>query len=343
LPKLLVDGISTVSARFEFAFTALPGPIALADPALTAQAFVQFTLNPDGSYTYDPSLASVFSVNGSVLVVNGDAVSIDSHLLSEAVTLDGSPLTGGMSNVELLPGSHTLADMLGNSIAFQVNPGDSVDYDHMYDQVLSGRGGPSLTLTGVKVTIDAHALTEATVGLDNFAIAFAAATPFPVVLLPGSHNLEEGADSGAPFRVNPDGTLGFDQQYDQIFSSQGATLTVNGAQVSFNAAGLTESNLELDPGEAIFGTTEFATTNSFTAVLLPGSHSLQEMGGGSVTFQVNPDDTFNYDSSLSTILSGAQSPSLVISGWAWISLPRVCPSRRYTSMAGKHVWTRRTA
>jgi hypothetical protein len=101
-----------------------------------------------------------------------------------------------------------------------------------------------------------------------------------------------------------------------IASANGNQLTVNGAAVTVNATGLTMPALLLD--------SQTNESKTFTAILLPGLHTLTDPVsggvGGELVFTVNPNGTVSpggagnsYASSIASVQNGNQ---LIINGAA---------------------------
>ncbi len=313
LPQLLVNGMSEF-ANGIFSITTLPGTVTITDPALAQQpSNVQFTLNPDGSYNYASAPPGMFSLeqNGTVLQVNGLPLAIDTHLLSEAVALDTTPLNGGLAataTVHVLPGNHMIEDGSGNSVAFVVNPDDSVTFPATPSPALSTAGPGTLTVNGLPVTIDAYALADPNLGLDNFAISFAGTAPYNAVLLPGTHSVDEAPGGSVAFQVLPDGNVDYDTTSGQtLLSGSGSTtLTVNGLLVIVDAQALTAPTVTLDG-------VPFATTSNYEPAVLPGTHVIQEPQGGSVPFQVTEAGDVTFDPMYSIALT-ANAGVLTVNG-----------------------------
>jgi hypothetical protein len=191
---------------------------------------VTFTVTADATVDYDAALDGVLTGRGTgTLAVQGQRVQIDSAgLFGNYVFLDYATYSAddaaAPGSANLLPGDHILSTYGGSSVSFTVNADGTVDYDAALDGVLSGRGTGALAVQGLEVTIDASALSEASLALD-YAGADATA-PQAVRLLPGEHQIYTAARGEVGFTVLADGTLDYDAALDGILSGRGTrTLT----------------------------------------------------------------------------------------------------------------------
>jgi hypothetical protein len=87
-------------------------------------------------------------------------------------------------------------------------------------------GGDQRNVNGVRVTIDARALSDSTVVVDSSAVEQTSAT-FSLELLPGTHQIasRDGSKS-VSFTVNPDGTISYDASEGDLLSIEGALTLV---------------------------------------------------------------------------------------------------------------------
>ncbi len=317
-----ISGTSLTLDYYTSEPTATPFQVTLAAgshllQALDGQSSAAFTVNADGTVSYDSSLQGILTGQGTEqLTVNGAAVTIDARAVSGALlTLDyyTSEATGTPFKVGLLPGAHLLQALDGqSSVAFAVDADGTVSYDSSLQGILTGQGTGQLTVNGAAVTIDARAVSGASLTLDYYTDE-ANATPFKVGLLPGAHILQaHDGQSSVAFTVNADGTVSYDPSLQGILTGQGTGfLTVQGVAVAIDAQAITASSLILDYY------TDEANATPFLVGLLPGAHILQALDGqSSVAFTVNPDGTVSYDPSLQGILTGQGTGQLSVHGAA---------------------------
>src|SRR5262249_48032423 len=182
LPRVVLDNTFVLTNAAAFAFTGLPGKYQIAD-ASGAPAAVSFTVNPNGTVGYDPTLEGVLTGAGtSTLKIRGATVTIDATALSlSRVALDN---TFALTNAAAftftgLPGKYQRADGSGApaAVSFTLNASGTVSYDPALEGALTGSGTSTLTVRGATVTIDATALSVPTLVLDN-SVAVTNAAPF---------------------------------------------------------------------------------------------------------------------------------------------------------------------
>jgi hypothetical protein len=162
---------------------------------------VTFQVGLSGVISYDPSLNSILSGRGTnQLLVKGAPVTVDPRALTNPFLEVDYYITEQKAapfTLTLLPGSHLLSNAGGGSVAFTVNANDTVDYDPSLNSILSGRGTNQLLVKGAQVTVDARALSIASLAVDYY-ITEQTAAPFTVVLLPGVHLLPPNTPPVAP-------------------------------------------------------------------------------------------------------------------------------------------------
>lgn len=114
----------------------------------------QFTLHPDSSITFDPSLSNIFSISDNVrnlIVINGFPISVDGTALSPT-QLAVYAVNPNMFDSQtpqaftLVPGQYMAQEpMTGVNIGnFTVGPDGKVDFDASLDSDFSGRGTNTL-------------------------------------------------------------------------------------------------------------------------------------------------------------------------------------------------------
>jgi len=173
---------------------------------------VYFTVEDDGTVDYDTALDAVLTGRGTTsLTVVGIQVQIDASALPGTYTsLDYVYFNGDESmSVALLPGLHVLYTLGGDPIHFTVKSDGTIDYDSSFDKTLAGRGSGALTITGLRVRIDATALALSYLGLDY--VSMDASVANDVVLLPGKHHVAYGGKV-VYFTVNLDGSIRYDPE-----------------------------------------------------------------------------------------------------------------------------------
>jgi hypothetical protein len=307
VPSVSLDGVA-YDATAPIAANLLPGQHTLTTDGTDVTAF---TVNADGTVSYDPSLEGALTGSGTAaLTVNGYAVTLDATALGVAdVTLDGvaRDATAPFA-VNLLPGQHSLSANGTDMIAFSVNADGTIAYDPGLEGVLTGSGTTALTINGYAVTLDATALGVTSVALDG--VWQDATAPFGAVLRAGQHSMTTNGSDVTSFTVNADGTVSYDPSLEGALTGSGTTaLTVNGYAVTLDATALGVSSVALD------GVWQDASAPLFVN-LLPGQHTLTTNGSDVTSFLVNSDGTVSYDPSLEGALTGSGTAALTVNGYA---------------------------
>jgi hypothetical protein len=316
-PYLQVDSFVEEFTAAPFTLTVLPGQHVMQEYIESGTA-VSFTVGDDGTVSYDPSLAGVFSGQGTNnLVVNGVTISVNAQALSDPyVEIDTyiEEFTSAPFTLTVLPGQHVIEEYIesGTALDFALGADGTVSYDPSLQGVLSGQGTNSLVVNGVTIAVNAQKLSDPYVEIDAYIEELTAA-PFTLTVLPGQHVMEEFIESGSSvsFTVGADGTVSYDPSLQGILSGQGTnSLVVNGVTITVNAQALSDSYVQIDTY------VEKLTAAPFALTVLPGQQVMQELGQGgtSVGFAVGADGTVSYDPSLQGILSGQGTNTLLVNG-----------------------------
>ncbi len=152
-PSVDVDNAISPATSQPFTFTGLPGPAFLLDPE-DGSALVYFTLNVDGTVSYDAALEGVLSGAGTnTLVVHGTRITIDATALAGSVAQvaannDAYGPTAAPFSVVMLPGMNYVVPINDTRplLWFTVAADGTIDYDPSLDGVLSGRGTRTLVI-----------------------------------------------------------------------------------------------------------------------------------------------------------------------------------------------------
>jgi autotransporter-associated beta strand protein len=289
-PVLVLDSY-TLEQPGTFQARLLPGGHQLSE---STDGSIAFTVNNDGTMSYDPALDQAGIVSGQntkTLTVNGKAIS-GQGLTSTVLYLDNyihEP--AGAFQAHVLPGNHVLRELGGGSVTFVLNTDGTFSYDPSFEGVMTGQGTSTFVIHGAAVSINDQALTEAVLVLDSYAVQSPGI--YQLVLLPGEHQLQASGGSIMTFTINPNATISIDDANlvaSGIASVQnGNQLTVTGARVAIDARLLSFSQIFLD-----YYTIE-QTSSVIFVNLLPGEHLLQASGGSMMTFTINPNATISID------------------------------------------------
>src|SRR5262249_45487466 len=154
--------------------TVLPGRVSVVD-LYRYNTPLSFAVGLDGTVSNDPSLEGIFTGIGTrTLTIHGVSVTVDARALSLAdMVVDSQIITKTQQpyTLTVLPGGNTIADPTGSGehVSFTIKTDGTVDYDTALEGILTGRGTNTLTVHGVAVTIDAHALSYRALYVDNVA------------------------------------------------------------------------------------------------------------------------------------------------------------------------------
>jgi hypothetical protein len=127
-----------------------------------------------------------------------------------------------------LPGTYTLWDYIGSgdTVQFILKPDGTVSYDPTLEGILTGEGTSTLTVRGATVTIDATALSQPELVLDNSVVVTNTA-PFVFTALPGTYTLvDPQTGKTIQFTINVDGTIDYDPSLDNLLSGRGSNRLV---------------------------------------------------------------------------------------------------------------------
>ena len=305
------------STTTPFPLTVLPGTQTISqydDPGTACN----FTVALSGDVSYEPSLDGVFSGQGTTtLVVNGATVTVDAHLLSDPTVgfdYDFLESTTTPFPLTVLPGTQTISqyDDPGTACNFTVASNGDVSYEQSLDGVFGGQGTTTLVVNGVTITVDAHLLSDPTVGFD-YDFLESTTTPFPLTVLPGTQTIAQYDDpsTACNFTVALNGDVSYEQSLDNVFSGQGTTtLVVNGVTITVNAHLLSDPSIGID-----YNFLE-STTTPFPLTVLPGTQTISQYDdvGTAFNFMVDGNGNVSFDSSLSSFLSVQNNTTLIISG-----------------------------
>src|SRR6266511_322331 len=115
--------------------------------------WIQFDVTTAGRIDYDPKYDPIFTGRGTTaLAVHGLPITIDARSATFAsFSIPG--VTGPVDarqlhTFSLLPGTHQVVPSAGATIAFSMTTAGNVDYDASLDDILDGRGTPTLLFRG---------------------------------------------------------------------------------------------------------------------------------------------------------------------------------------------------
>jgi hypothetical protein len=228
-------------------------------------------LKADGTVSYDTArLEGVLTGLGtSTLTVHGAPITIyDIDLSVPELVLDNTVVVTNTAPLAFagLPGTYQLVDPTSAAaMSFMLSPGGTVDYDHSFDNILSGRGTSTLT-----VHLSTDIVLSGTAGSDTLTVtrtpgtgegsityvlnggapvALTNITSFKFLGMGGDDSMTVSLAGGAPLvagNVFFDGgtglnTLSVDAAGMPVRTTPG-TLSVGGQSVGYTAVGMTSLN-----------------------------------------------------------------------------------------------------
>jgi hypothetical protein len=161
-PELLFNNYTEQVSTALFTVYLLPGTATLSELLQPSDTTVTFSVAADGTVSYDPSLDSVFSGQGTgTLTVNGVTITVNARALAPAVPVlivdtYRSETTAMPFPLTVLPGTQTISEP-GTAANFIVALDGTVSYDPSLDSVFSGQGTGTLTINGVTAAVNAQA------------------------------------------------------------------------------------------------------------------------------------------------------------------------------------------
>jgi hypothetical protein len=151
VPSLTLNTASAIEpTNAPFTITVLPGPNTLAEYG--SNNYVQFTVNPDGTISYDPSLQGILTTSGpNMLTIHGETLEVDATALSQqdsTFSLDGFGAfsTAQVQFFQVLPGGNYSFQAGTTSMQFSLDAMDQLSFATIYDAIATGRGTNTLTL-----------------------------------------------------------------------------------------------------------------------------------------------------------------------------------------------------
>ncbi|MCH8805945.1 MAG: hypothetical protein IH986_07640, partial [Planctomycetes bacterium] len=290
--------------------------------------FVDFEVLADGTLEFDPIFDNEMTGRGgTTLVIDGHEIIVDATALTPGVLQTGLVLTTGPSSSQLevltefpipftlLSGKHRLAYATkfanpGTFVDFEVLADGTLEFDPIFDNEMTGRGGTTLVIDGHEIIVDATALTPTALQTElqltlspGGALEVLTECPFSLTLLSGKHLLAygtgvSGSGTAFAFEVLPDGSLDFDPNLDPILIGRGTpNLLIHGSRIQIDARHISASFFTLNP----VGT--LSNDICQPLVLLPGLHFLN-IAGAPVVFLASIDGTVDFDASFDTIVDG---------------------------------------
>ncbi len=142
-----INGIGWQGRQAIRTYKLLPGPH---DIITYGNIKIPFTFTPQGTVTYPADVRGTLTgENTSTLALHGVSITFDGRECGTAyfgVSGTGYWVSGQLKTLRLAPGPHVFALQNTTRYAFQVTKDGHVEYDHILDGVLNGRGGSTLVV-----------------------------------------------------------------------------------------------------------------------------------------------------------------------------------------------------
>ena len=276
-----------------------------------------FTVTQEGTVDYAPEYESFMGGRGTdTLVLKGVTIRIDATALSyQVINIFGWKSPTQVIALTVMPGRHEFiapSDVAGyNYFYFQVSSNGAVDYDQAWDEIVGGRGTSTLVLKGRRITVNARALSGASIDVSGSGWRDTR-DALNLTLMPGRHsiNVPAAAYNYAFFTLQlEDGTIDYDSDMDHVLAGRGtATLLVRGTIVFVDARSIQDTSIVVDSSAWM------PTSHILPLVLMPGKHSIQRVtasGGRSLSyFDVMNDGKVNYDPNADILFEGRNTNTL---------------------------------
>ncbi|HEX6355306.1 sigma-70 family RNA polymerase sigma factor [Actinophytocola sp.] len=213
-----------------------------------------------------------------------------------------------VQSTRLSPGRHVLLTHPGYKIVFTVTESWTIDYDHRFDHVVSGRGSSTLVVRGLPVKVDTSGTDYADTAISG--TGWRNAGPVRTLrLLPGAHFVQAMSGAVVRFKITDDGLVEFDSALDPLLTGRNtSTLAVHGLPVTFDTSDTDYTDT------AISGTGWRNAGPVRTLRLLPGAHFVQAPTGAVIRFQVTDAGRVEFDPALDYLADGRGTSTLVIHG-----------------------------
>ncbi len=280
----------------------------------------QFEVTAQGLVDYTPILdvsqgGFLTGRGSSTLGILGFTVTINATALTAATFLvygiTGEIKTSVVHQLQLLPGQYNFRNPAGIRplIPFEIKADGMVAYDPSFDAdaspkgFLKGLGTSAIVLLGHVITIDARALTTATLHVWGIRNDWATAQVQQMRLLPGQYSFRN-PPSGRPlipFEIKADGTVDYAPTFDADSSPKGffrglgtSTIVLLGHAITIDASALTTRTLH------VYGIwNDWATSQVQQMHLLPGQYYFRNPPAGRplIPFEIKADGTVAYDPS----------------------------------------------
>jgi hypothetical protein len=283
----------------------LPGSHVLASSAVPQLAF---RVTESGSVDYESRVDSLLTGRGSsTLAVHGKPITIDNtgtDYTNLAVGGTGWLAPQKIRTLRLLPGPHIVVSPTAAKLDFRVTETGSVEYE---SSLLTGRGTSTLAVHGVTITFDMAALdyNNTAVGGTGWLTAQKVRS---LRLLPGAHTVATPTGQLIGFTVTPAAKVDYPSNVEHLLSGRGsATLTGHPVQITVDAR---------DSGYTAFQITGvtglWASNQSRTFRLWPGTHRFAPLNAESITMRVSQDGQVDYDHGVDTFVSGRGSSTFTV-------------------------------
>jgi hypothetical protein len=202
------------------------GPYAITAVGATP---VRFTVDPTGAVHYDPGLAGVSGQGTTTLTLSGLPVTADGTALAfQNLSFSGAATwpAGVRKDLWLLPGRYTFYGPGATGIRVTVAPDGTIDYDPGLS-FLSGRGGRTLTVSGLPATVDATRLGQVAFGLAPATGWLDAPKVQHLRMLPGSYSFHVANGRTFKVTITSAGTFDYDPSLTGVSGQGTDTLTVS--------------------------------------------------------------------------------------------------------------------
>lgn len=260
--RLWLLGVDVFASDSPHTYTLTPGTYDL-EQYDSGVDIGSFTVGDDGRISYDPSAASVLSLEDAhTLKLTGRDIVIDGTLLSEVRLYLGSSWvfdTAIEARLNVVPGSYDLRSYETNEDIgiLDIHDDSTITYAQPLNRVLSGGGTNRVQLHGIEVTVDAtRTPSPQRVQLAGIQLVFSSAEVQHLALLSGPYHLlpyDHLGDIGS-FTLDANAAIHYDAGLEGILSGAGSNylrVAVPYGAPDPGRCGVLASGEGLSPGQSI--------------------------------------------------------------------------------------------
>jgi hypothetical protein len=298
------------------------------------------TVNPDGTFAYDASLAKAYTQpNPTTIKVTGFPLTVDATPLTEqqmqVIGVTGDYDSKTVQNLFVAPGTYAvytdaagyITGASGSAATITVKADGTVSYDASLANAYTQPTPTTVKVTGFPLTVDATPLTEQQMQVIGVTGDYDSKTVQNLFVAPGTYAVYTDAagyitgasGSASTITMKTDGTVSYDASLAKAYTQPTpTTVKVTGFPLTVDATPLTEQQMQVI---GITGNYDSKTVqNLFVA---PGTYAMYTAAGGYIigtsgsaaTLSVKADGTVSYDASLAKAYTQPNPTTVKLTGF----------------------------